>query len=213
MPTVIGQECHIVSGKPSGPRAEEASEVKIDGPENLILLCPNCHVLVDSRPDLFPRDELLRIKAEHERNVARRSDPPEPVRLVYEDRMEDLKFRYMPTGDMLIGALESALSFSHGHPPNLTSEQRDLLGDLFQEAEEWGDAHDIVGAKGRFEAADRMQELIDALREAGLFVYAADRRMKLTGGAAAAPSKWRHVVIYVFHEADVLEERRDPAAA
>lgn len=212
-PTVIGQECHIVARSSTGPRGSEAVDIEIDGYENLVLLCPNCHVLVDSRPDLFSRAELLRVKAEHEQNVARRSAPPEPVRLVYQDRFDDLKFHYMPTGDMLIGALESALSFTHGHPPDLSSEQRELLGDLFQEAAEWGDAHDVVGPRGRFEAADRLHQLIEELREHGLFVYAAKRRMKLTGGLAAEPYDWRHAVIYVFHEADVLEGRRAPVAA
>jgi HNH endonuclease len=212
-PTVIGQECHIVARSPTGPRGGKAAEIEIDCYGNLILLCPNCHVLVDSRPELFSRAELLRVKVEHEQNVARRSTPPKPLRMVYQDRFDDLKFHYMPTGDMLIGALESALSFSHGHPPDLSSAQRQLLGDFFQEAAEWGDAHDVVGPKGRFEAADRLHQLIEELRELGLFVYAAERRMKLTGGLAAEPYDWRHAVIYVFHEADILEGRRAPVAA
>lgn len=212
-PTVIGQECHIVARSPTGPRAGEADDTEVDGYGNLILLCPNCHVLIDSRPDLFPRAELLRIKAEHEQKVARRSAPPEPLRWTYQDRFDDLKFHRMATGDMLIGVLESTLSFNHGHPPDLTSEQRALAGDLFQEAAEWGDAHDVVGPKGRFEAADRFHELIEELRELGLYVYAAQRRAKLTGGVAAEPYDWRHAVIYVFHEADVLQDRDAPVAA
>jgi hypothetical protein len=37
--------------------------------------------------------------------------------------------------------------------------------------------------------------------------------MKLTGGLAAEPYDWRHAVICIFHEADVLEDRRALVAA
>lgn len=212
-PTVIGQECHIVARSPTGPRANEGDDTEVDAYGNLILLCPSCHVLVDSRPELFPRAELLRIKAAHEEKVARRSAPPEPLRWTYQDRFDDLKFHRMATGDMLMGVLESTLSFNHGHPPDLSTEQRALLGDLFQEAVEWGDAQHVVGPKGKFEAADRLHELIEELETLGLYVYAAQRRIKLTGGIAAEPYDWRHAVIYAFHEADVLQDRSGSVAA
>ncbi len=212
VPVVIGEECHIVARSPTGPRGSDALEVKIDSYENLILLCPNCHALVDARPDQFPRIELLRIKAEHEQKVAHRSSPPEPVRLAYQDRLADLKFHHMSSGDMLMGAIASSLSYSHGHPPDLSSEQRQLLGDFLQAAADWGDIHDSTGPKGHFEAAEDLQGYIDELRALGLVVYATNRRLKLSGGSGP-PSDWQHVTIYAFHEADMLEDRCEPVAA
>jgi hypothetical protein len=212
--TVIGQECHIVSRSPTGPRAGESpAGLEIDGYDNLVLLCPNCHVLVDARPDQFPRSELQRIKAEHEQTFARRSAPSKPLRMTYEDRFADLKFRHVATGDMLAGLLGSTLSFNHGHPPDLSSRQREILGDFFGELAEWGDALDIGGPKGQFEAAERFHEFIEDLREHDLFVYAAARRMKVTGGLAAEPSEWRHAVVYAVHEVDVLKDRDAPVSA
>ena len=57
-PPVIGQECHIVALAPGGPRGDEGPRVELDSYENLILLCANCHALVDARPDLFPYPDL-----------------------------------------------------------------------------------------------------------------------------------------------------------
>lgn len=209
---VTGEECHIVARSPAGPRGSDALDVEIDSYENLILLCPNCHALVDARPDRFPRAELLRIKTEHEQKVARRSSPPEPVRLAYQDRLADLKFHHMSSGDILMGAIASSLSYNHGHPPDLSSEQRQLLGDFFQAAADWCDIHDSIGPKGHFEAAEDLQGYLDELRALGLVVYAAHRQMKLSGGSGPS-SDWQHVTIYALHEADMLEDRREPVAA
>jgi hypothetical protein len=210
-PAVLGEECHIVARARRGPRGVDGPLDGVDDYANLILLCPNCHSTVDSRPDLFPSGKLLRIKSEHESRVASRSLPPQPLRMVYEDRLSDLKFHHMATGDMLMGVLASSLSYNHGHPPDLSSSQRALLGDFFQAASEWMDCHDIMGPKGYFEAADDLQGYIDGLREEELVVYATHRRMKVTGGQGP-PSDWCHLAIYVMHESDVTSPANEPVA-
>ncbi len=209
-PPIIGQECHIVAAAPNGPRGDEGSRVNLDGYENLILLCANCHAFVDARPDLFPRDELLRIKGNHERQVANRPAPFEPLKLVYLDRPADVKFQHMASGDLLMGLLVGSLSFTHGCPPHLTSGQRELLGDFFQAASEWMECHDLVGPKGHFEAAEDLDGHMSRLREEGLVIYATHRRMQARGGSGP-PTDWRHIQIHAVHVADVAVPEGDPA--
>jgi hypothetical protein len=209
-PPVIGQECHIVAAAPNGPRGNEGSRADLDGYENLILLCANCHALVDARPDLFPREGLLTAKADHEQKVASRSAPLEPLKFVYLDRLADLKFHHMANGDVLMGMLVGSDSVTHGYPSDLTSGQRELLGDFFQAASDWMDCYDVVGPKGHFEAAEDLDGYVHRFREEGLVIYAAHRRMQATGGSSP-PIDWRNIHVHVVQAASVTPQRRDPA--
>ena len=62
----IGEECHIISRQPNGPRHQNISGFNYDSSDNLLLLCCNHHKEVDEKVKSFPVDELKRIKSEHE---------------------------------------------------------------------------------------------------------------------------------------------------
>ncbi len=63
----IGEMAHIIPRSVDGPRGQ--NEPGADTYDNLILLCPTCHTLVDKGPSQYPRDLLLRWKSEHERGI------------------------------------------------------------------------------------------------------------------------------------------------
>ena len=66
----IGDICHIHALAPGGPRfdPENAKEERFKE-ENLIVLCPTHHRLVDSDPSTYTAEWLLKIKASHEQFV------------------------------------------------------------------------------------------------------------------------------------------------
>ncbi|MBR6936433.1 MAG: HNH endonuclease [Prevotella sp.] len=61
----IGQECHIVSPRPNGPRHQSNLE-DYDNYDNFILLCANHHREIDTNVDSYPVSTLKRIKRDHE---------------------------------------------------------------------------------------------------------------------------------------------------
>lgn len=68
--SVVGEECHIVAAGIYGPRADESFPIaERDCCENLILLCPAHHKIVDDHPDLYPADKLRHLKSIHEKRV------------------------------------------------------------------------------------------------------------------------------------------------
>lgn len=70
-PSIVGEECHIVSGR-RGPRADTAFPADaIDEYPNLILLCRVDHKVVDDQERTFPADVLHAMKDAHERKVER----------------------------------------------------------------------------------------------------------------------------------------------
>ncbi len=65
--SVVGEECHIISGKSQGPRYDpEFPADRVDEPENLILLCRTHHKIVDDQFKTYTVDTLSAQKKEHE---------------------------------------------------------------------------------------------------------------------------------------------------
>ena len=67
---VLGEVCHIFARSPGGPRWESGlTEEELNAPENLILLCPNHHRLVDGQHATYPAETLREWKHSHEARV------------------------------------------------------------------------------------------------------------------------------------------------
>ena len=89
--SIVGEECHIVSGKADGPRHDPAlARELLDDTENLILLCRIHHKMVDDQSVAYSVEALQKLKADHEKWVAsmlteRKEIPPVRLRRVKEN--------------------------------------------------------------------------------------------------------------------------------
>ena len=66
----IEEMAHIVGQKEEGPRGDDEMPLsERDEFDNIILLCPACHSMIDKNPDLYPK-ELVRLwKRNHEESI------------------------------------------------------------------------------------------------------------------------------------------------
>jgi len=62
----IGEECHITSKQPNGPRHKPISGFDYESSDNLLLLCCNHHKMIDEQVETYPVERLNTIKDEHE---------------------------------------------------------------------------------------------------------------------------------------------------
>jgi hypothetical protein len=70
---VVGHIAHIYAASDNGPRGNPTlSESDRKKPENLILLCPTHHVIVDGQHETYPATLLLTWKEKHERKFQQR---------------------------------------------------------------------------------------------------------------------------------------------
>lgn len=71
---VVGEEAHIRAQSAGGPRYErDYPRDKVDSYENLVLMCPTHHTLIDSKNGAgHALKDLLKIKEDHERQQGRR---------------------------------------------------------------------------------------------------------------------------------------------
>lgn len=67
----IAEIAHIFAAADRGPRAKiELTDRERAAYENLILLCPSCHTIVDKTPDEHPDDLLVKWKCNHVARIA-----------------------------------------------------------------------------------------------------------------------------------------------
>lgn len=67
----ISNYAHIIGDSKNGPRGNERSEELAKDPSNLILLCPECHKLIDSKlgEERYTVEILKAMKKEHEERI------------------------------------------------------------------------------------------------------------------------------------------------
>ncbi len=75
--TVTAEEAHIVGPKKGSPRYIENFH-KIDSYENRILLCEDCHKIIDDNEDIYSIEVVRNMKKEHEDEIAKRILIPIP---------------------------------------------------------------------------------------------------------------------------------------
>ena len=62
----VAEMAHVFAANDGGPRTNRAlSEVERGSFENLVMLCANCHTMVDKAPEPFPDSTMLKWKREH----------------------------------------------------------------------------------------------------------------------------------------------------
>ncbi len=68
--TSIDELAHIIAQKEKGARGKDELPLsQRDEFENLIVLCPSCHTIVDKNPQTFTVDVLKKWKKDHENSI------------------------------------------------------------------------------------------------------------------------------------------------
>ena len=66
----FSEHAHIVAFSEAGPRGQDGARPSdIHSPDNLMLLCAECHKLIDDNPADYPRGVLEQYKREHEERI------------------------------------------------------------------------------------------------------------------------------------------------
>jgi HNH endonuclease len=206
---MVGQECHIVGKELSGPRGMELPPDGVDDYSNLILLCANCHAVIDDQVKLWTLAKLRELKLEHEQRMAKRTAPAGPGLPEFKLRGRDRNVRLerMVSGDRLLSVMTNCLAHQHNTPEGVTAEQRTLIGDFLQSAQDWAEIYDEIGPKGHADAGQDLQEGIDGLLEEALVVYAGIQRLTLVNETDGSETPWPTAIVQILHLKDAVVDR------
>jgi hypothetical protein len=196
---IVGRECHIIAQAPSGPRGDAGERNELGGHENLVLLCANCHAVVDGQPEQFPPGTLRGIKAAHEAKIAARRNHDMPE-VAIRGRGKSVRLSLIESGDSLLAMSGRSFAWAWEKPHRLSALQRQLVGDFMQSFSDWSEAYEEIGPRGQLEAGDALDGGLAELREEGLIVYAGVRLLTLEVADSSSP--WPEAVIKIVHKAD-----------
>ncbi len=157
---VTGKVCHIRAKQPGGPRfdANQTDEER-HGFDNLLLLCPIHHDVLDSDVDSYTVERLLQIKSEHEKTHPNGTEPDDEVASLLISSVSSSHFE----GSLLTNNQQSGGQAAHSIT-NLVLNS-DLSLALEQDIQLRRDAHDlrifesadsILGEEFLFEALSKL---------------------------------------------------------
>lgn len=68
----IGEAAHIYGENPGSARYKESLSPKfVNSCDNLLMLCPKCHSVIDKNPEAYPVERLFKMKSDHQKWVDR----------------------------------------------------------------------------------------------------------------------------------------------
>lgn len=201
--SVVGDECHIHSPSPNGPRHEPSVGADhVDALDNLMLLCRVHHKMVDDQVETYTAGVLRQIKRNHETWVEKQLEVHAEVAPL---RLRRLKSEVPVALARIASARElfALASMCHAsyqdHSADLTTEEAEMVGGFLQNVSDWVAVADEPLDKVR--AVKSIQDGLDELAQNGFFVFAARERQRLEGGVAPA-SDWFALHISILRSTD-----------
>lgn len=203
--SIVGEECHIVSARPDGPRHDTTfPRERLDEAENLILLCRVHHKIVDDQVETYTASLLRDLKKQHEKWVSASLDGQEevfPVRIRSTNEGAPTYLRRLMSGQETADVVGGACAYRFEHDELASEEEAELVAAFFQELEDWVDVWDDAGAGGRVNAAFGISNRLRELDSAGLWVFGARELQQIEGGGVP-PSPWPVGIIRVLRQSN-----------
>jgi len=155
---IIGEECHIISSKSNGPRYENGLK-NYDCYENLILLCRNHHKEIDEVCNVgkYSKNELIRIKKEHELLMSQYYPLNYPLRLMLSGR---------ELYNVVTGVYEvrwNEIMSSEGDSSVVSMIQHLVMEKINDYA--------LLGESERIDFVNELHELLNDFSKKGIFIY------------------------------------------
>lgn len=166
----VGEECHIVSSRPSGPRHRTLDNYDIF--ENLILLCRNHHTTIDQNVIKYTENEVLKIKATHEKWVKETLDNK-----INEDIPAFLT--RVTTGKELVDIIKDVYGYKFDNDEVSTTEEAEKIGNFLEVLKDWGDNSELLDATDFAKISLDLKRDIDELEKMGFFVFGQRTREKV----------------------------------
>jgi 5-methylcytosine-specific restriction endonuclease McrA len=68
-PIISLEHAHIVADSDEGPRGDYKIDKQKNNIDNIMILCPSCHTIIDKNPDKYTVQYLRKIKQDHEKRI------------------------------------------------------------------------------------------------------------------------------------------------
>jgi predicted restriction endonuclease len=160
----IGEECHIISSKPNGPRHKENLK-EYDNFGNLILLCRNHHKEIDELTETYTEEILRYMKLNHENWVKTAIN-----NAINKDKQNKPKFlTQITSGKELFNIVADCYGYRTDYDEIENEEDAQYIGSVFQELVDYGDLSKMVETYDRIQMSFELGKLIKELDKKRIF--------------------------------------------
>ena len=184
--SIIGEECHIVSAVPGGPRYDpDFAHARVDKYANLLLLCRVHHKLIDDQEIRYTVSYLANLKASHETWVSAQLDSSNsdtrPLRIRQVPENIPVLLQHIRSGKELLAIMSNACAYVP-HYDDLRDETEDeLVACFLQDAQDWGELG-VESVSDRIRASRSLDEHVRDLERAGFWVFGCREKRVIEGG-------------------------------
>ena len=167
--SIVGEECHIVSGQTEGPRYDPSFDrEQIHSYANMLILCCVHHKVIDDQPSTFTAENLRELKENHERKMSSRY------------RLKDKRtggsrpefLTRVTSGKELVPMVQKMEVSSFDHDELESESDIQLVGGLFDFINEWNMILDEVSETEKIRVGIGLSESLRELEKAGYWVFA-----------------------------------------
>ncbi|GGH27379.1 HNH endonuclease [Sphingobacterium alkalisoli] len=163
----LGEECHIISSKPTGPRHIPSLE-EYDNYENLLLLCKNHHKEIDELTDTYTEELLRYIKTNHENWVKNTIKDA----IDKEQKDEEPKFlSRITSGKDLFNIINEVYGYRTDYDDIKSEEEMNFIGGFIQALIDYGDISGMIEAHDKVRIGYELQKLIDEIENKGYYIF------------------------------------------
>jgi len=162
----IGEECHIISSKPNGPRHKPNLD-DYDTFDNLLILCRNHHKEIDELTDTYSEEVLRYMKQNHENWVNDTLNNK-----INSENNEKLRFlTRITSGKELMNIIFNAFGYRTDHDEIETEEEADYIGGILQTFVDYGEISDVIETHDKVKISLEFNELLKELEQRGYFLF------------------------------------------
>lgn len=192
--SVVGDECHIESAAPGGPRyLATLSATEADDYSNLLLLCKVHHKQIDDQPESHTAESLKSLKQRHEAWVSEQLTQRGRLRRTCSAAPTHLA-RCL-TGRSLLDIVSNAHAFECSTDEPRSADEAEFLAGVVQDFQDWGELG-LTEAGDVVRASHSLTEQLQRLEDQGFWVFGAREPQVLEGGVGD-PSAWHVAIIRV----------------
>ena len=195
---VVGEECHIVSGKAGGPRCDLSFRIdELYDYLNLILLCRVHHKMVDGQVETYTVTELRQIKSNHEGWVSSRlrdGQRTQQGKIKGNAQNAPAFLNRISSGSEILDLVDDACVFDTKYEEPKSKEEAGVLAKFCQMIEDWGDLD--LSVEDRIHMGFDITDQLDELEGFGYLVFGG-KEVQILEGADEGKSDWPVAIIRV----------------
>ncbi|MFS0726347.1 HNH endonuclease signature motif containing protein [Paenibacillus sp. 1P07SE] len=202
--SIIGDECHIVSGQVNGPRYNpEYNKEIIDSYENLILLCRVHHKMVDDQQETYTASILLQMKENHEKWVSEKLNEekvkkqPVRVRRIKENLPEILM--QITSGKEIINIVDGVMGYGFDYEEPKNELDIALISGFLQTVQDYGEILSEFESGERVRIGYELTKMINELAERDYLVFGF-KEMRIIEGGNSDSENWPVAIINIKHQ-------------